>query len=209
MPTLPTVEGVLRVAVKGVNHDEPWTNVFHVNIGPGLNLDAAAVNDFAGDFLSAFTTSFYPIMSQQAGARECVVTQLQDILAPSGTATDAGAGAVSGAIAPLSVSKLLRWSIARRYRGGHPRTYLAGVPQADVDVDGRLLVAAALTGTQTAAAAFLTAVNAITVGGGNAALAVVHYYRNNALLTVPLVDDVTAVQAQRPIATQRRRLQRA
>lgn len=206
MTTLPAVPGVARIAVSGTNHDQPWANVFHVKTGGDLDLSGTGVAELAADFGAAFTTSFYPIMSQQCGARECTVIQLSGETAPSAAVPLTGAGNVSGDIATLSTCKLLKWNISRRYRGGHPRTYLGGVPENDVSPDGRLFLDAAIAGTQAAANAFLAAVNAIDAQGDTLKLCVVHYMKNNATLPVPLVDDVLSVTAVKQIATQRRRL---
>lgn len=206
MTALPAVPGVARIAVSGTNHDQPWANVFHVRTGGDLDLSGSGVAELAADFGAAFTTAFYPIMSNQCGARECAVIQLSGETAPSGAVPLTGAGAVTGDIATLSTAKLLKWNISRRYRGGHPRTYLAGVPENDVAGDGRLFLDAAIAGTQTAANNFLAAVNAIDAQGDTLKLCVVHYVKNLALLTDPLVDDVLSVTAIKQIATQRRRL---
>lgn len=209
MAALPPVVGVARVAVSGTNHDQPWANVFHVKIGTGFAMSSAGVTTFATAFANAYTTALYPIMSQQCGARECTVIQLESDTAPSASVAVTGAGAVTGDIAPLSTAKLLKWNISRRYRGGHPRTYLSGVPENDLAADGRLYLPGAVTGTQNAASNFLSAVNALTAEGEDISLCTVHYVKNNAVLATPLVDDILSVIAQPEIATQRRRLQRA
>ena len=60
----------------------------------------------------------------------------------------------------------------------------------------------------TSALAMRTAINGVTTSAGNARMSCVHYYRNKAILPVPLVSEITGAVVDSRVDSQRRRLGR-
>lgn len=208
MPVFPAIGGVVRIAFEGVQANQPWVNTLHMNHSDGVQTQES-VDTVAAEVGTKFETAIYPVCSNEFGLLRCVVTQLDSVTAPQGTASFSGAGALTGGLAPLSTARVVKETIPRRYRGGHPRFYLGGTRQSDVEAaNGRQLTSAAQAAGQTAVGSFLADLNATTVAGQTYQVVCVHYFSKHALLTAPIVDVVSAFSLDAILGTQRRRLQR-
>lgn len=141
------------------------------------------------------------------------------------TWNDGAGGAVDGSDAtpvsgssgsqpmPASAAAILSWRLAKRYRGGHPRTYLAGQVVGSMMNEVEWL-SAFVTDKQTRANNFLTGVNALTPSPfTSVTLGVLSYFaaggsetKPPTYLDPPVFRPFTSVIAKPGIATQRRRL---
>ena len=127
-------------------------------------------------------------------------------VAVDGADTGTGAGAVT--MLPPQVCVLINWSIAGSYRGGHPRTYLPGPVEDNVNEDGTL-VGANRTQFTNAATNFLSDVNALSPAGFTAvALGTYRFFRHHAAVDPPVFEPFLAGTCNTKVATQRRRLGR-
>ena len=101
---------------------------------------------------------------------------------------------------------VISWTIDRHYRGGRPRTYLAGMPQASV-ISANTWKASIAAAVRTSALAFMTGINAIDLGNPEPPeLVCVHRYKNHLVLDPPTVDSITSANVHARFGTQRRRL---
>ncbi len=101
---------------------------------------------------------------------------------------------------------LFVWITGERYRGGHPRTYLAG-PQDTHVTNGSFIDTSYGSSCQITAAAFLTDVNALTFGAiASVSLGTVHFVGGGAYLATPTFAPYHSVKVNSRIATQRRRI---
>lgn len=205
MPSLPNVNGVARFTVTGHQGTEKWANIFHIAglTGPWTQGEmTTAVAQLGTIYSNRFGASL-----SSAGGLDQVdgidLTNSTGVIARNTTTHAFTGGAASTS---PNVAFVLHWAIARHYRGGHPRTYLPCVQEADVDVSGN--VSAGTKGNINAAAAlFLSDITTnITVGGVGAVLCAVHYYKDKVLLSTPLVDNITLGTCRNVVGTQRRRL---
>lgn len=207
MPTLPFVPGVAKVIVKQTIAGQNAFNVLHVDGGAGTGWSSTELNALAAAVRSAYVTNFIPLQTLQLTLSEVTAIDLASETGPSGIATGSTAGAVGTGALSANAAIGITWQIARRYRGGHPRTYIAG-PVSTQTSDARQLTTTAQTSYLNAATALRTAINGVTTSAGTAKFCCVHYYRNGALLATPLVSQIIGVAVDRRIDSQRRRLGR-
>jgi len=122
-------------------------------------------------------------------------------------------GTSGTALLPANTAFVLSWRLAQRYRGGHPRTYIAGCSQG-MQNDAATWKSTVVADIQTKANTFLAAVNALTPSGfTSVTLGVLRQFANGGsethpptFLTPPVFHAFTSVIAKPGIATQRRRL---
>jgi hypothetical protein len=133
MPALPSVNKVLKVQYKfaiggdlGAMCHEFWA---YTGTGPSV----ADADTFAGDISNSYNTWMCPFMTDEKSLEEVIVTDLTSPTAAVGTDATAHVGSLAGNYLPASASALLSRTVARRYRGGHPRTYLPLGNQANLD----------------------------------------------------------------------------
>ena|ERR1035437_3871554 len=203
-PAPPT--GVCQVVYKGKLNNSPWVNVFWVSITGALTY--ATIATFATDMYGAFQTNLLPQMSTGSSLLECVCTYYDGAGNPQGSASASHNGAVAGNISPASTAAVLSWKIPASWRGGKPRTYLGGIADGSLG-DERFLTTAFSAALLTAAAAFRTTVNAITLTGvTRVGLGSVSFVHAKAWRSPPVMFEFVAVGVQQRICTQRRRLGR-
>jgi hypothetical protein len=207
VPALPFVPGVAKVIVKQTNANIPIYNIFHVDGGSGTGWSSTELNSLASAVRSAWVTNVLPLQSTLLNLNDVTAIDLASETGPSGIATGTNAGGATGIQLPNNVAVCWSWAIARRYRGGHPRTYICGMTSTHV-TNPTTMLSTYRTSHATAAAAFRTAVNAVTTSAGSAKLACVHYYKDKTLLATPLVSQITGVAVDDRFDSQRRRLGR-
>lgn len=208
MPSLPPVPNVAKVAVNGTMGTTRWTNVFHVRYTTGAALTQAQADALASGVHGAFAAHFSPIQTNDCILQNTVATDLSSNTGVQSTHTAQTVGTLTGSAAPANLAYLINWKINRRYRGGHPRTYIAGVEESIVDDAG---VISSPTGITNAAAAFLVAVNLIDVNGGSTStcdLCTVHYKKANDVWTLVGTDDIVGSAVNPLVGVQRRRVRR-
>jgi hypothetical protein len=105
------------------------------------------------------------------------------------------------------VAFLISKAIQRRYRGGHPRCYLAIGSQAQKQSSSQWLTTFTSSATN-AYAAFITATANGAMWSGVGAEVCVHTKLNHEVVTAPFVDIVQAYVGQQQMASQRRRIGR-
>lgn len=117
-------------------------------------------------------------------------------------------GDIGGLLTPAQVAACISWPLAFHYRGGHPRTYLAGLPASAYgsnttwDVDWR-------NDAETAARSFHMAVETLGPIGGMETIehGVVSFVLDGAWRTPPVFRRIqTDAHVDSRIDTQRRRL---
>ena len=150
---------VMHMAVLGLVSGFPWANTFWVRNGNAQTPSQADFTNFTGNFATTFQTYLLPHLSNQLHTVE--VTGLY--YGPTGgelaaaVSFDHPGGKTAGAM-PMSVSCCIGWRVQAHYRGGHPRTYLAGIP-SDSFANPRQFLPAYVAGVASSAADFHTAVN--------------------------------------------------
>ena len=222
MPALPAVPKVCRV-------DFVHTLGGNVNVQNRVFLQyggALSQADAQTWINSLFTDWGANVVAQQNINLVLTLAKLTDLTsssAPQALQTGSVAGTGGGAALPAGVSAVIKQKLARRYRGGHPRHYIAGLqpsqiatPETLTAAYAALLVAgynafvtAALLHVPVAAApanevnvSFFVGFHNVTFPSG----------RQRAVPTIratPLIDLVIAHSVNPKVASQRRRNQQS
>lgn len=125
MPPLPPVPNVLKVEIKGTyTSGYDWANVLHFTYGGGAPTsgDCASI---ASTVWGEYNSEFIPSTVPQQSLELVVVTDLASSTAATGEYVQHQVGTSSADKLPGNVCVLVSKYVPVRYRGGHPRTYLA------------------------------------------------------------------------------------
>jgi hypothetical protein len=220
MPELPSPGAVLRVEFNtGANATNPAGSRFFLSYSGGAP-SSGDLSSLASDVSSTWGTHIAPLVNSDESLHAVTITDLSSDTGAIGEWTGTVAGSRSGGELIASAAACVNHAIARRYRGGRPRTYL------------RCGTTAELVGTNEWATSFITAVNTGWAAWIAAVLAEsgvgitlenivnVSWYKGNTVFTTPtgrarniptlrgtpVVDNVTGSSTATKIGSQRRRL---
>jgi hypothetical protein len=202
---LPDVQNVVRLIHKGQNQGTPWVNTMHLQ-GTAGPFSEATLQAVATAAHQAYFNAFIPQLNVQTSLLSTTAVDLTS--RTSGFAVDdtVHAGTVSAPVnPPLSVAYCISWTIADRYRGGHPRMYLCAASTSDY-TGGRLLTTTKQTALSAAASGYLTSLGAIVAGSTTWYPVAVRYWSQHALLPTPLQRYIVDAAVHQRIDSQRRRL---
>jgi hypothetical protein len=219
MPALPNVPNVVKVRlIQTMNEDLDVQNIQHVSFGSGTlsSGDALALATLVG---ASWTTHMAPVESTDL---TLVSVDCEDLTSPSGATASVAVGTpgtIIGSILSAGAAMVIRKHIQRRYRGGHPRTYFAGMVAAGLH-DAQTWDPTFATTFLGAYEAYITAIlSGAPAGHGSWADVNVSYYEGfhnftfpsgrtrpiPTLRATPLVDLVTNYSYNPKVGSQRRR----
>ena len=205
MPALPSVNKVIRVALSGILGDSAWANVLHWAYAGGA-LDFGDAATVASDIASYWHARMHPDLSSDQLLQSVKVEDLTSSTSAVGEWLGSYAGAGAASDVPASTAFVLSHKINRRYRGGHPRTYVNGVVSADffnVNQYKAANIALWLADWNL----FRGDVAALALSTGSPFTFVNVSYRSGGVVrAVPVVDTVIDTAVQDRICSQRRRL---
>lgn len=218
MPALPSVPNVLKVVIKGISGESTpinWANVLHF-LWSGTAPTVTSATAIANNVITQWGTHMAPEQVNNITMNEVDVI---DLTSDTAAAVEIGAdtpGTRGDDEIPANVAFLIDSEISRRYRGGHPRTYLIVGGNADF-LDAAHWSTAFTAEVASHWDAFLGAVIGFASGGclvGNQCSVsyvskeenpIPPYYR-----AVPIVDVMSGayVTVEQQMASQRRRIGR-
>ncbi len=222
MPALPSVPKVLRVDLHyTVGGDTFAKNRFFLQYA-GTAPSNTNLNDLAEETTDQFGFNLQSLMNVDTALSKVEITDLTAPTAAFGTHAEVLTGTRAGAVVTADSCVLESLSIARRYRGGHPRIYWPFGVSADLQTLQtwtNALVAAVAAGL---AGFYATLEAAVWAGGVSLQQVSVSYYHLFTVTTgttgrarnvstpraMPLVDFVTGDNVRNGVATQRKRLLR-
>lgn len=222
MPPLPAVSKVVQVAL-GINPGTlpPVITRFFIQY-TGTAPTNADLSTFNTAVSSAFNTSLKSLLDNNRLLISVESIDLSSAVAAVASSTVSVSGTRAGTELPISVAVVDSYTIARRYRGGHPRGYWPFGVAADL-TDRRNWSTTFTGAVNTGINAFFTAVVAAGwAGAGTLTHVNVSYYKGFTVVTspttgrarniptlrvTPTVDAVTATLARGSIGSQRRREQ--
>jgi len=207
MVALPFAGGVARIIVKQQQGGVNIFNVLHAVDPAHLAWQPAELTALATAVRQAWVANVLPLVNSSLNLSDVVCTDIGYDTGAEATVTGANLGGVAGTGMSANTAICWSWKIARRYRGGHPRTYIGAIPLTAV-TSPNTISPAMVTAHAAAATAVRAAVNGVAVGAGTARLCVVHYVRAKAILPVPLVSEITGSSVDTRLDSQRRRLGR-
>jgi hypothetical protein len=221
MVALPSVPGIIRADLKysyGTNTDL-LNRFFYSFTGTAT---AAALTTFCTTLATLWAANMAPLLVNSLHLQEVTATDLTTPTSHVGTDSPGTPGSISGVGLSASDSMLIKFIIARHYRGGKPRVYIPG-QQAGVQTN-----AEQWTGSATAAMllawtnimAGLSGVSAMLplVGVGQKSVSYFSGFTNELMPSgryrvkatprlVPIVDDVIGWSVNPNVCSQRRRNQ--
>lgn len=224
MPALPAVPKVLQLAFGTENNANSYVDINRIHVSyTGTAPSVGSLNAFATTALTAFAAALAPSTASNKVFASLEAVDLSSPTSSVATVTLGTNGALGGGELPADVALVMSATVARRYRGGHPRSYLpvGDVTKltSDVEWDSTFM-----TTVHTAWIAFITAIGgAGWAGAGTVAPVNVSYYSGFHNVTFPsgrvasvptlrvggpVVDLITAYVARARVGTQRRRIGR-
>jgi len=213
MPALPVVANVIRFSIEGTTPGYPWSNVLYWGYG-GVAPTTANLNDYADALFNAWVADFGPLMANTATIERATATDLGSTLGVIGAGGTTEVGSRGTVEIPASSAVLITKTIGRRYRGGHPRSYVFAGIQTDL-VNSSHWAGAFVTAVGGAYSAMSLSMNGLVETGTNLTSEVCVSYTDRAVnpvppyhRPVPLVLPVLGVLVQPEIANQRRRIGR-
>lgn len=207
MPPQPAVPHVVRIAINQTIATRPIVNILHVQYAPTSDfLTAAQLDAFVKAVSDIWQGQIIPLQSSAITLLGAFGQDLSSDTSPSGSWTTAAGGLAAGTSLSASVAVCVSWKQAQRYKGGHPRTYLAGLPTAATNSPSTIS-ASTVTAVSAAANSLRTGIQGIATSGvSSASMVLVRYFLNKVPLTNPLTNVITASSVNSRLDSQRRRL---
>lgn len=215
---IPAPEGTVRCVQNFTVQGEECLNVFHVLVSASPS--PADLLDLSNELFTAWSTT---LLANQADEVTFNAVQCTDVEVESGlqaTSTEAPvAGGSANPAASNSLAMLLSLRTPYSGRSNRGRLFIPGWRQDQIDTDSSYWTVATTGEASTDAAAWLAAVEGITLGAKTVQLVVTSYYTLDPDAvppeprTVPrdlaINQGVESIVARRRIATQRRRRPRS
>ena len=125
MPALPPVPGVVKIVASGDTPVNNWANVFHATF-TGASPSFATLSTIATDLSNEWSApnSIQTLQTADTFLTKITVTDLTTDMGAEGVWEGSIQGTNGEDPLPGNVCTLVSYQISRRYRGGHPRTYL-------------------------------------------------------------------------------------
>lgn len=194
-----------RVVIEQTLGDVNVATIFWLGLTPLVGVPAD-LNSLAEAMWNAWNST---IKQEQCTALElvgCKVLYYGSAGEYGGEYSNSAAGVIAEAALPADNSMVLSWEIARTYRGGHPRTYVAGT-NVTMTSTPQVWTSGSLAAMLTKAEAFLAAVNVITTADfATVALGTQSKATHGAPRVDSLFEPYLAVSVQPRVCSQRRRL---
>lgn len=214
MPPLPAVPNVCKVIISSFRSDANVENIFHIGYSGTAPSAGQLASFMTGDLVPATETLFNAEGSTDLTGDTVEMIDLSSSTGASQSETLTVTGTRTGDFAPSSAAVVASWTIDRRYRGGHPRSYFpfgtAGTYEA---ASSKFWDSGFITDVSTKLGIWVLAITGVTIGATVfEGLVNVSYVDKNLnptppyRRTTPVVDPIVAYQVRQRICTQRRRL---
>ena len=187
MPALPDVPNTLKIAFRYSTTGllEAGNRIYYTYSGGPPTV--GNLNTMATDISTAWGTNMAGMMSSDYHLIGITITDLTSSTAAEGSWSGSIVGANSGHPPGIDAAMLQNFTIARRYRGGKPRTYWPWGVAGNVNSDDVTWTSAILTTAQGAWNGFNTALLGLTgVGCTLTAHVNVSYYKGFASVQNPV-----------------------
>jgi hypothetical protein len=219
MPALPAVSNVLRFTLKHtLSEDTDVINGFFMQFTSGTPTPTN-LNELAADTLGFWSTRIAPLATPGLVLKECTIIDLTSATGAVGSFPGIIPGSNGGNGQGAGVAAVIKFKVARRYRGGHPRVYQAGVP-VDYLTDSQRLSDTAIGNYRTGWTNFISDIaGEMNADFGASSQVNVSYFHGFTNVTfpsgrtrpvpsrraTPLVDPVSSIDVNPKLGSQRRR----
>lgn len=208
--SLPFAPGGVKIRLSGSQGSGEFGMIFHFNTGVIIDQSDGDMTTIANAAMNAWSTHITGLLADATTLKSVVVEGLNSATDGVGAWAGAVTGAASGDIPPAQVCVLQKDTIARRYRGGHPRHYWPS-PEIGAYSDPTHLTNTAVVNWQTGVTAFIAeivaALNAL-LSTDNPFYCNTSYFHDKALRSSPVQDPILGSSIESMVATQRRRVGR-
>lgn len=199
--------GTVRLTFSGTIQTHRWANVLWLQLTSATPA-SADLNTLLTSINTAWGTRIKPLLGTDMS-----LTLMQGVWLHAAGSEIVGTNATvqTGSVGEASVNSaaacyIISNHISSYYRGGHPRTYLAGLRASSV-TNGSAIAAGSLTSLTTGWNNFRTDINAMTAGAITAVvLGTVRFQSGNAWLTPPVFRAFINSTVRSTLGTQRRRI---
>lgn len=180
MAILPNAPNCIEAVLKGTNQGTNWSNKIHFAATGALGSTTANLDTLAASIATAWGANIAALCNNAVFLTEIRMADLTTRTSPFVThpVSPAVAGTRGTTVLPTSVACVISWNGTRRFRGGHGRIYIPAGVIADV-TNGRLWNRTAsefYDDANTAAQAFWTALNGLSLGAVALDLVELSYY---------------------------------
>lgn len=217
MVQLPATDRGLRIVLSGTYGTTKWANVMHAQYATVSKPASADLNVLAGLIKTNFASNILYSSSTTCIVTQCLIVDIgqADFTGASGIDTVSTPGNGVGASLSAQIAVTISWQISRRYRGGHPRTYIPGI-LSSIIADNRSISQTAASQLQSHAETFRNYVNGLSMpSGGAIKLGQFSYYHGHdashkpILRPTPIWDQFIGSHVDQRLDSQRRRLGKA
>ena len=208
MPPLPAVPGVIKVEWLWTQDGVPAANITHIGY-TGSPPAPRNLEDLCGPPVVAWWSAAAYMKADYPSTTVLVGVRATDLSSSSGSVADIAigeAGTASDGPLPANASMMVDLTIARRYRGGHPRIYFPPPALGDLATPSTWSTTqiADLTG---AMESYFSTASGPTSGSTTLLYPVNVSYRSaNAPRITPVVDQLTGFVVSGLVRSQRRRV---
>lgn len=181
MPLPPLPKGIIRIRLLHTSGGKTWGVNWTVNMGSSVTPTVANLNTFAASIETEWKTEYLPALHTGVQYNETIVEWHDgtgNIVV--GSASAPATGTDGGAQLPNSVSFVFSYRIAAGYRGGKPRSYVAGVTSHLISSALNTFTVGIITAFNTALAHSFTTINGLTVGGAACTWGEISYFEDAA-----------------------------
>lgn len=203
MTALPVSPGTLKVQLGWQDiGDLAAMTVFHLKYSGGPP-NATQCASMATSIQTEAVSDFASLLNEGSSIGLVTVTDLSSDMGGEGTGGSITPGTRTGTPTAAGIATVVSKSVARHYRGGHPRSYLPLGVAADISTGKWTsgLVGDVQTAWQDFIGACLGFGSGCTIEGEIS----LSYYHNGAIRATPVKDDITGVTVKELIGSQRRR----
>lgn len=207
MAPLPDAAKVLRGAWQTTVEGQPNLNIFHLKYS-GAGANQTDLDSITSQWAAIIAGFLHPQQHVDTLDVDLTVIDLTSHTALTSHLAQTGAGTHSGGASTASIACCVSWHVHRRYRGGHPRTYIGGIPLTGLATE-RSFATAYVNAVQAAAGGYITNTLSITAGAYGVTTPVsLSYFNGGALRVTPVTDDIIGSSVNARPDSQRRRLGR-
>lgn len=208
---LPDADHIIQARVSGTHNGILWVNTHYLQCVGALP-NVADLSAMATSIGSAWNTNIAPLCHANVTMNQVDMADLSNRGAAIASVTAlAHPGTRAGSDNANQIAMVVSWKANRRFKGGHPRSYLPAGVQADI-LTGRLWVGTFQTLATTSVRAYRTALNALTSTGATYRMVYMRFITHDPVtkaklyVTPPEPYTITDGLVHGRVDTQRRRL---
>lgn len=217
LPSVPNVVRARFIYADGGDNNVTTNLHFEYSGGPPISADCLSL---ANGAQAAWVAHLRAHLNSGSYLAAVSITDLSSETGADGENTTQSIGTGGTEVLPAGVAVLINHKIARRYRGGKPRSYCPFFTSAELTEDG-LWTGTAITALKSDWDAFIAAMTALSAGSTDLSKFVsVSYYHGSVgsivdggkrgkttliLRGTPVVDEITSSRVNQVPASQRRR----